>query len=344
MKKYFDEICFYYDILNVDQKSNVIRYNSWSDRMILIYLVINSLKFIFYILWNEQDQLVRLYGGNMEIFFGSNTLYFSIPEAGVILYIISSFCLFHYSPLNQLNWLNVFNPIEGKETFVKRKMFMVKSAKNLIRFSLILIILFSIINHITPIYSGFYFMYIPFKNITFEQFIFYAIPWALNNTLWIMFACYYFFASLLILIICYYYQLRLNQLDVYVNLYLKYKKFKTVDQQVVKVLIEYANLINEMNQLNKFVSKMVFFVLLFCSTTVAFLVYNMIYVKIDWIVYTLYILFAANVGFVILMMMLGTIRIGDKFKSNKNNLIKLNYVENLKIKTRIKVSCYSNCK
>ena len=337
IKKYFEEICFYYKISNVNSKSLVIRYNSWTDRFILFHLAFNLIKFLFYIIWNEQDQMVRFYGGNWEVFFGLNPLYFSIPEAGGTLYSIASFCLYQYLPVNQLNWLNIFNPIEGKETFAKRKIFMAKSAKNLIRFSLILIIYLSVFNHITPIYSGFYFMYIPFKNTTYQHFILYAFSWGLINTIWVLLGSYYFLANLIIVIICYYYESRLNQLDVYVNLYLKRKQFNRINQQVLKMLVEYADIINEINQFNKFVCKFVFFLLLCCSSTLIFLIYNMIYVKIDCLVFFLYILFSGQMGFVILMIMLITIRIASKFQRNNRNLIRLNYTRRMAFKNRIKV-------
>ena len=338
MQEYFDEICFYYDILNDNRESTVIRYNSWFDRFILFHLVFNVLKCLFYIFWDEDDPLIRLYGGNLEYFFGSNVSYYAVFEAGATLYCVAAFCLFQYSPVSQLNWLKVFNSIQGKKTFASSKILMAKSAKNLIRFSLIIITLFSAINYTTPIYGGFYFMFIPFKYITFQQFIFYALPWGLVDAIWILLGTYYYFAGLTILIICYYYELRLNQLDVYVNRYLKRKRFNQINQQVNKLLDEYIDVINEIDQFNKFVSKLVFFLLLLCSSTLVFLIYNMIYVKIEWIVYILYILFSNQVGIVILIIVLTTIRIASKFQRNKRNLMKLNYVKNLKVKNTIKVS------
>ena len=338
MKNYFEEICFYYDISN-DKKSTIIRHNSWSDRFMLIVLLFNFIKSVIHVFWNEQDKSVRLYGGNLEQFFSSNSLYYSILEAGATLYCIASFCLFQYLPVSQLNWLKVFNPIEGKETFVKNRIFMGKSAKNFIRITLILIIFSSLINHITPLYSGFYFMFIPLKYITFKQFILFSFPWTLIDTIWVLLGCYYFFVGLnIILIICYYYELRLNQLDIYVNLCLKRKKFNQINKQIGKILVEYVDVINEMNQLNKFVSKLIFSLLFFCSSTLVFLIYNMIYVKIDLIVYTLYILFCGNVGLVIVMMIYSTVRIASKFHRNKRNLMKFNYITSLSIQNRIKVS------
>ena len=103
MKKYFDEICFYYDILNDSRKSTVIRYNSWSDLFILFNLVFNVLKCLSYIFWNEDDPLIRLYGGNLEYFFGSNVLYFAILEAGATLYCVASYHSVYFNIYQSLN-------------------------------------------------------------------------------------------------------------------------------------------------------------------------------------------------------------------------------------------------
>ena len=351
MKAYFNEICFYYDISNVNEtstvdvkstvnkKSTVILYNSWSDHFIFFHLLFNALKCLFYTFWNEDNPLIRMIGGNLEQFFGSNILYFAIFQTGASLNCTTTFYLFHYLPVSHLNWLKVFNPIEGKESFVESKIFMAKSAKNLIRFSLIFVIIFSAIDHITPIFGGFYFFFIPFKHITFKQFIFYGVPWALVDTIWLILGCYYNFAGLIILIICYYYELRLNQLDVYVGLNLKRKRFNRINEQIGKILVEYVDVINEINQFNKFVSKLIFFLLLCSSSTLAFIIYNMIYVKIEWIMYILFTVFSGYVSLTIVLIMLSTIQIASKYQRSKRNLIKLNYIKSLKIKNRIKVSC-----
>lgn len=157
------------------------------------------------------------------------------------------------------------------------------------------------------------------------------------DTIWALLGTDYFLVGLIIAIICYYYEIRLNQLDIYVNLYLKRKRFKRINQQVVKIFVEYVDVINEINQFNKFVSKLIFFLLLFCSSTLVFLIYNMIYAKIEWIVYMLYILFSGQLGLVILLIVLNTIRIASKFKTNQRNLMKLINVKNLQIKNNIKV-------
>ena len=139
------------------------------------------------------------------------------------------------------------------------------------------------------------------------------------DALWVMLDCNYFFGSLIV--ICYYCELRLNQLNQYVNLNLKRKQFNRINNQFSKVLAEYTEVINEINQFNKFCSQVIFFLLLFCSSTLVFLIYNMIYVKIDWLMYMFYTLFCGNVSTVIIVMLLSTIRIASKFQRNKRNLI-----------------------
>ena len=217
-------------------------------------------------------------------------------------------------------------------------MFMEKSAKNFIRFTLIIISISSAITQITPISVCFFYMSFSFINITLKQFILYALPYSLINSLWVLFACTNLFASLLILIICYYYEIRLNQLDIYVNLYLKRKRFNRINRQVINILSEYTEVITEINDFNKFSSKITFYLLLCCSSTQTFLIYNMIYVKIGWLLYLLYILFSWNVCSVIVVNVLSTIRISRKFQQNKRNLVRLSFVKNMAIRNRFKVS------
>ena len=337
VKKYFEEVSFYYDISNFNQKT-IHRTSSWSNSIILLILLFNLLKCLFYIFWNENDQLIRLYGGNLEQYFGYNILFFAIPEVGVTLFPIVIFCLLQYSPINQLNWLTILNTIEGKQSFVSRKIFMVKSAKNLIRFSFILISFSSSITQLTPIITFLIFLFIPSINLTLKQIILYVFPWALVDGIWCLFICTNYFVSLMIIIICYYYELRLDQLDIYMNLRLKSKQFKIINQHISKMFVEYTEIINEMSYFNKFSSKIIFYLLLFCSSTQAFLIYNMIYVNIDWFLYLMYVLFSGNVCSVIIIILMRTIRIASKFQRNKRNLVKLSLVKNLTVKNRIKVS------
>ena len=173
--------------------------------------------------------------------------------------------------------------------------------------------------------------------LNLSEFFIYALPWSMIDAIWTLLACQYFFAGLIIFIICYYYELRLDQLDIYVNGYLKRKQFNRINQQMSKLLAEYSEVINEINQFNKFCSKLIFFLLLFCSSTLVFLIYNMIYVKIDWLMCMFYILFSGNESTLIIVMLLSTIRIASKFKRNKRNLTKLIQIKTLLIKNKIKV-------
>ena len=261
----------------------------------------------------------------------------TIPQVGVASSAIAIFCLYQYSPVSYVNWLKVFNAIEGRQNFVGMKILITKSAKKLIRFTLILLCYSSAITQFTPTFACFFYMLISFLNVSFKQFILYAFPWSLLMSICALLVCTNYFASLIILIISFYYELRLNQLDVYVNLYLRRKRFKQINHQFIKLLSEYVDVINEVNQFNKFSSKAMFFLLLFCSSTQTFLIYNMIYVNIGLFVYSIYSLFSCNVCTVIIMIVLSSIGIAKMFQKNKRNLLKLLYVKNLAIKNRIKV-------
>ena len=336
IKQFLEEINFYYEI--TDQKKPVDRFNKWFHHFTFVIQVFNLVRCLIYIFWNEENHLIRLYGGDLVEYFGLNTTFFAIPQAGVSLYAIAIFCLFQYSSVKYLNWLTIFNPIQGKQSFISNKIFIKKSAKNFTRFSLILIIFCTLVFYLTPFLSLFNFLFFPFLSLTLNQFLLYALPWAIIDSNWVHLVCFYIFSSLIVLIATYYYELRLNQLNLHVNSYLKRKQFNRINEQVRKLLIEYAEIITEMNQLNKFISKLVFYMLLFCSSTMVFLIFNMIYVKIQWLMYILYICFVGNVSAIIILTMLSTIRIASKFQANKGDLIKLCDVKNLQTKNKIKVS------
>ena len=53
VKKYFEEVSFYYDISNDNEKTTVHRHDSWSYSVILLILIFNLLRCLFYIFWNE---------------------------------------------------------------------------------------------------------------------------------------------------------------------------------------------------------------------------------------------------------------------------------------------------
>ena len=69
VKKYFEEISFYYDITNDYEKTIVNRKNVWHNSFILLILILNLLRFIIYLIWMEEDQVIRMYGSNLEVFF-----------------------------------------------------------------------------------------------------------------------------------------------------------------------------------------------------------------------------------------------------------------------------------
>ena len=179
INQYFEEINIFYEISNSNKKIYVHRHNNWGDRFILIILLFDLIRCVIYIFWNEDDQMIRLYGGNLEQFFGLNIKFFLIPEAGATLYAIAIYYLFQYSKINLLNWLKIFNTIEGKENFINSKIIMEKSAKKLIRFSLILIIYFSSITLFTTFLVCFFYITFPLLSLNLKHFFIYALPWAL---------------------------------------------------------------------------------------------------------------------------------------------------------------------
>ena len=168
-----------------------------------------------------------------------------------------------YSPVNHLNWLNTLNSIEGKQSFVQSKIFIQKSAKKLIRFSLFLIINGMSFNYFTLFFAMFCSLFFTLISLTLKLFIFLAVPWSCVVIVWLYHKCSYGFASLIIIVTGYCYQLRLHQLDLYINLYLKRRKFIRINQQIDKILFDFAEIITGIYQFNKFVSKLIFFILLF---------------------------------------------------------------------------------
>ena len=339
IKQFFQEINFFYETSIDNHKMTVHRIKHWFYPFILLIQVFNLLRCLTYIFWDEEDKLIRLYGGDLVVFFGLNSKFFTIPQAGVSFYIIATFYLLFYSPVNHVAWLNTFNAIEGKQSFIQSKIFIQKSAKNLIRFSLFLIINGISLNYFTLMFCMFGFLFFPFINLPLNLFILFAVPWAGVITTWIYHNCSYGFSNLIILITGYYYEIRLNQLDLYIKLYLRHQKFAKINQQINKLLFEYIEIINGMNQLNKFASKMMFSVLLFMSSTLVFLIFNIIYIKLDRIVYLLYIVFAVDVAFVISAILISAVRLSSKIRRNKRNFIALIYIKNLQIRNKIKVNC-----
>ena len=334
IEKYFQEIHFTFNYENiVDRKGN------WSARLALLIQLICLIRGLIYIFWNEQDQIVRLYGGDLIQFFGLNPTFFNIPFVGVTLYSLIIFCLYEYSPIDQLNWLTIFNSVEGRQSFVSSKILIEKSAIKLIRFSLIMIFLFTSITYLTVLIAMFNLIYFTLIHVTLKQFFLYGLPWMTSNVIWTYHCCCYGFVSIIIINAMYYYELQIKQLDIYADKYLKKGQFNMINQKMSSLMVEYADIITKMNQFNKFASKIIFYLFFSVCSTLLFLIYNMIYVQLNIIMYSMYIIFAVDIIIAVILMVSSAIRIPSQFHRNKYNLIAMIYVKNLQIKNRIKVCC-----
>ena len=335
INRFFGALNFNYE---TDQTFSTLHRKSKSfDHIIIFILISNILRNLIYSLMNSTDQLFRLFCGDLIQLAVDDVSYIAISFFGSTSYSLSIFCLFHYSPINQLKWFNIFNVIEGKQSFIKSKILMTKSAKKFIRFSLLLFILNISSCCAVSITCALIFYFFAFQKLSFKHFL-YALPWQLATDIWVIYATGYIFASLFITIICYYYQLRLDQVDFYVNWLLKQKRFKDFNQRIMKVLIEYSEIITEVNQFDKFVSKVLFFLFVFNASTIAFIFYNLIYVKLTTIVMFGHNVIAIGTLFVITFIISNVIRIPNQVHRNKRNLKILLYKKKLQRKTQIKVN------
>ena len=336
INRFFAAINFNYE---TDQNSFTLhRKSKWFNHVIIFILISNLLRNLAYILMNSTDQLFRLFCGDLIQFILKEVSYVAITFVGITSYATAMFCLFHYSSVNQLKWFNIFNVIEGKQSFIKSKILITKSAKKLIRFSLFLFILCISSCFLIPIVCAIVFFFHTFQKLSFQNFFLYALPWNIFTVIWATYTNGYIFASLFITIICYYYQLRLDQVDVYVNWLLKQKRFEKFNQRIMKMLIEYTEIMTEVNQFNKFASKVLFFLFVFDALMIVFILYNLIYIKLTAITMLGHYAVAINILSVITIIILNAIRIPNQFYRNKRNLKLLIYKNNLQIKTKIKVS------
>ena len=126
-------------------------------------------------------------------------------------------------------------------------------------------------------------------------------------------------------------------MDVYVNWLLKQKNFRMSNVRIMNVLNEHVKIIIEINQFNKFASKVVFVLLAFNASTVVFIVYNLIYVNLTQIVKFGHQVIVFGILSLIIIIILNALRIPNQLQRNKRNLISLIYKKNLQIETRIKV-------
>ena len=129
-----------------DSSTNVHRNENWVNYILLLNFLFNILRNFLYIILNPNDQIFRLCCGDLTEFADAETVFIAIACVGgfslvyhwfITGFSTSIFCLFHYSSVNRLKWLNIFNAVEGKQSFVKSKILMTKSAKKLIRICLI---------------------------------------------------------------------------------------------------------------------------------------------------------------------------------------------------------------
>ena len=331
LSEYLEQLNFKYDFnsSNLERKSNLINY------LIFLFHLINVIRNMIYVFFDSfDDNLFRLYCGEMFQFLLDKISFAAVALTGITSYGLSTFCLFNYWPMDQLQWLNVLNAVEGKQSFLSIKIHSVKSAKKLIRFSLIMLTSCSVLHYVVFLAGS---IFIPFAYIKLDikNFIFFALPWGLFNMLWDFYTSGYVVASFYVVIICYYYQLRLDQLEFYGNLLLKRKQ---VNRSIMKLLNEYNLIIQEINQFNKFASKLIFCLYTFMTSTVMFLIYNILYVKLNVFVFLVHILVAFLMSLFTLLIVFNATRIPLQLKTNLRNLISLNYHKNLPVKTRIKVS------
>ena len=227
---------------------------------------------------------------------------------------------------------------KGKQSFVKQNIFVPKLVKKLIRFSLILLLFAMNVSCFERIVTAFILSYFAFLKLSFKHFFLNVMPWVIYNDIRIIYAEGYHLASLFIAIICYYYQLRLYQLDVYVNWLLKQKQLYMPNHKMINVLNEYIKILTEVNQFNKFASKLISVFLVLNASTIVFLVYNIIYVNLSKITEFGHQVGVFGMSSVIIIIVLNALRIPNQLQRNKRNLISLIYKKNLSIKTRIKVT------
>ena len=313
------------------------RNNNWLDHLILLNLIFNILRNLLYAILDPNDQMFRLFCGDLIQFADGETAFIAIGLGGLTCNSTSMFIMLHYSSINQLKWLNIFNAIERKQSFVENKILMRKSAKKLIRICLIFTTFSTASIYFLPFSAFFIFFILSLLKLSVKTFLMYAFPWVIINTIWSFHCWGYVLSNMFSTIICYYYKLRLHQLDVYAN-WLSKQHSNRLNHGIVKLLRQYEEVINEVIQFNKFASKSIFFIFLFLVSTDVFLIYNIIYIQLNAI--TLYGHFLAVSVFssVSLIIIFSSIMIPNQFSKNKRKLVKLIYKKNLQITTKIKVT------
>ena len=330
---------FYFDYEfheNDDQTITFNRNRKWIVYFILLNLLLNDLRNLFYAFMDSNDQMFRLYCGDLIQFADGQTTLISIAAAGYTCFATAIFLMCQYSPANQMKWLNIFNAIEGKQSFVRSKILMKKSAKKLIKLSLIFMSLSTASIYLLIISVLIIFFILPFPNLSIKPFLLYALPWCLINVIWVFYSWCYILLTMFITITCYYYKLRIHQLDVNAKRLIR-KQLNHLNMRIEKLLKGYDDVIKEIDQFNKFASKLIFFIFLFLVSTDVFFIYNIIYVELNAITVYGHLIAISVFSFVSLLIFLIATIIPSQFLNNKRNLIKLINQKNIQIKIKIKV-------
>ena len=235
--------------------------------------------------------------------------------------------------------MKVFNPINGTIDFVSNKILLRKSAKKLIRSSLIILTLSVVILYLTTIMSVLVFIFFSFRKLHFTfNFLLYAMPWVLTNTIWVFYCSGYHIISWFISIPCYHYTLRIYQLDYHLGLVLKRKRFQRINKYINWLLDHYSEIFNEINELNTIAQKLLFFFFFFLISTMVFLIYNLIYIKLSFVSWFGHQIVVCDILLTSSIIILNATKITNQLDKNKRNLIKLLYNEKVEIKKKIKVT------
>ena len=177
IKELFNIFYFDYEFHeNDDQTITFDRNRKWIVYLVLLNLLLNDLRNLFYVFMDSSDRMFRLYCGDLIQFADGQTLLISIVVMGYTCFATAIFLMYQYSPVNQMNWLNIFNEIEGKQSFVKSKIFVKKSAKKLVKLSLIFMSLSTASIYMLVISVLIIFVILPFENLPIKPFLLYALP------------------------------------------------------------------------------------------------------------------------------------------------------------------------
>ena len=340
IKKLFQNFSFNFEIdsttLTLTQRKR-----DWLSHVVLFILVSNVIRNLVYTFMNSKDQYFKLFCGDLIQFtvdLSYEEKYITIMFAGGGAFATAMLMQYHYSPISQMKWLNILNAIEGKQSFFKTKILLRRSAKKLIRFSLIVLLIVIICTYLTGIVGSFTWGILSFQKLSWKYFLL-SIPWQIFTDVWSFYVSAYNLFCLFITIICCYYQLRIYELGVYENWLLKQNNLKMLDQRIIRLLKEYANIITEIHQYNKFASKTIFFLYFFNASTTAFIAYNLIFVNLSLPSQLGHITATFDVLIMVTFITLSVLQISNQLDRNNRNL-KLLICKNLQIKTKIKVNNY----